>query len=467
MAALNRRSLIAAAAAAGAAPGLTRAATAGAPSKLTDIDHFIILMKENRSFDHYFGTLRGVRGFDDPSARRPDGGSVFRQADAAHPDGHVLPFRLDTLHTSGQRMHDLSHAWSAQHESWNGGAMDQWIPAHRASDGTRGPLTMGYMTREDIPYYHALADAFTLCDGYHCSVLGPTHPNRYFLMTGTNDPNGRAGGPALNNAGKVYAWETYPERLEAAKISWRVYRDDDDYGCNVLENFVQYQTAPEGSPLYDGAMKSRPLYELLSDLRTGNIPQVSWIVPPGSVSEHPDYLPAAGEDHTAQILAALWSNPKLWARTAVILNYDENDGGFDHVAPPTPPPGTPDEFVRGLPVGLGFRVPCTVISPFSRGGWACGDSFDHSSVLRLLEARFGVEAANISAWRRQTSGDLTAAFGFGEPARYDIPRLPETATQLALMEARVLSLPPPKAPDVQSMPRQEPGARPRRGAMKT
>jgi len=464
MAELSRRSLIAAAAAAaGAAPVASRAAVGGAPSKLSDIDHFIILMKENRSFDHYFGTLRGVRGFDDPTAATPGGGSLFAQTDQIHPDGHILPFRLNTLTTSGQRTHDLSHAWSAQHASWNGGAMDQWIPTHRAADGPRGPMTMGYLTREDIPYYHALADAFTLCDGYHCSVFGPTHPNRYYLMTGTNDPNGLAGGPALNNAGNAYSWETYPERLEAAKISWRVYHDDDDYDCNVLKHFVQYQKAREGSPLYHGALASRPLYELLSDLRTGNVPQVTWIVPPGSVSEHPDYLPAAGEDHTAQVLAALWSNPGLWAKTAVILNYDENDGLFDHVAPPTPPPGEPNEYVRGLPVGLGFRVPCTVISPFSRGGFVCGDVFDHTSTLRLLEARFGVEAANVSAWRRQICGDLTSAFGFGEPARYDIPRLPETANALALAEARVMSLPPPAVPDAQSMPRQEPGVRPRRG----
>jgi len=466
MADLNRRSLIAAAAAAGAAPAASQAAVGGAPSKLSDIDHFIILMKENRSFDHYFGTLRGVRGFDDPTARRLDGGSLFKQADKLHPDGHILPFRLNTLKTSGQRTHDLSHAWSAQHASWNGGAMDQWIAAHRAADGERGPMTMGYITREDIPYYHALADAFTLCDGYNCSVFGPTHPNRYYLMTGTNDPNGLAGGPALNNAGNAYAWETYPERLEAARISWRVYHDFDDYDCNILKHFVQYQKARWSSPLYENAMKDRPFYELLSDLRTGNIPQVTWIVPPANLSEHPDYLPAAGEDHTAQVLAALWSNPKLWAKTAVIINYDENDGLFDHVAPPTPPPGTANEFVGGLPVGLGFRVPCMVISPFSRGGFVCGDTFDHTSTLRLLEARFGVEAANISAWRRQTSGDLTSAFGFGEPARYDIPRMPQTETAVKLAEARVMSLPPPKLPETQAMPRQEPGVRPRRGATK-
>ena len=114
-------------------------------------------------------------------------------------------------------------------------------------------------------------------------------------------------------------------------------------------------------------------------------------MPPSTVTEHPAFLPAAGEHHTAQVLAALWSNQALWARTAVVLNYDENDGLFDHVVPPLPEPGTPGEFVDGKPIGLGFRVPCTVISPFSRGGYVCSETFDHTSTLRLLEARFGVE----------------------------------------------------------------------------
>ncbi|HZC17861.1 MAG TPA: alkaline phosphatase family protein, partial [Caulobacteraceae bacterium] len=167
-----------------------------------------------------------------------------------------------------------------------------------------------------------------------------------------------------------------------------------------------------------------------------------------------------------QVLAALWSNPKLWAKTAVIINYDENDGLFDHVAPPTPPPGTPGEFVHGLPVGLGFRAPCFVISPFSRGGYVCGDTFDHTSTLRLLETRFGVEVPNLSAWRRRTAGDLTTAFGFGEPARYDIPRMPETEQALRLAQLRVVTLPPPTVPADQRLPRQEPGSRPRRGAVR-
>jgi phospholipase C len=320
---------------------------------------------------------------------------------------------------------------------------------------------MGYLARTDLPFYYALADAFTICDRYHASVMGPTHPNRYCLMTGTVDPESRQGGPAIDNMARGYHWETYPERLERAGISWRVYHDIDDFLCNILRFFVQYRTAPLRSPLRFNALANRPFYEFLWDLRTGNIPQVSWVVPPSLFSEHPDYLPAAGEDHTSQILAALWSNPKLWARTALILNYDENDGQFDHVVPPTPPPGTPGEYVGSLPVGLGFRVPCLVISPWSRGGYVCSDIFDHSSTLRLLETRFGVEVPNLSPWRRSVTGDMTSAFSFGSPPRLDVPALPDTAKAVLVAEDEAMRLPRPRPPATPSMPSQEPGTRPR------
>jgi len=147
--------------------------------------------------------------------------------------------------------------------------------------------------------------------------------------------------------------------------------------------------------------------------------------------------------------------------------YDENDGLFDHVVPPTPPRGTPGEFVDDMPIGLGFRVPCLVISPFTRGGFVCSTTFDHTSTLRLIEARFGVEVPYLSAWRRATCGDLTAAFGFGEPADVSVPSLPPTAQALRLVEQRIGTLPAPMAPGIQAMPKPEAQAfvRRRRGAL--
>ncbi len=448
----------------GAFLGPAARAQPGPASKLTDIDHIIVLMKENRSFDHYFGTLSGVRGFEDGAAiRLPDGRSVFRQPDPLNRDGEELPFHLDTTRTNAQRLHVLSHAWGPQHRCWNGGKMNGWIAAHRDADHENGTLTMGYLTRADIGFYYALADAFTICDGYHASMLGPTHPNRFFLMTGTIDAEGAHGGPAITNRSGSYGWESYPERLQRAGISWRIYHDVDDYNCNVVKYLTQFHDLPTSSALYDAALRNRPFEELIADLRSGNIPQVTWIVPPAHLSEHPDYLPAAGAHHTHLILQALWSNPALWARTALILNYDENDGQFDHVVPPTPEPGTRHEFVNRQPIGLGFRVPCIVISPWTRGGYVCSEVFDHTSVLRFIEARFNVEVANVSDWRRQICGDLTAAFGFGEASGLDFPQLPDSLLALRLAERQVAELPPPQLPPTQALPSQEPGTRRRRG----
>lgn len=458
-----RRRFLQTASAALAMAALDVRAAASAPARLSDIDHIIILMKENRSFDHYFGTLTGVRGFDDASAvTLPDGRPVWQQPDAQHPDGYLMPFRLDCTRTSAQRLHDLNHSWGSQHRCWNAGAMDAWVRTHRAVDGDAGPLTMGYLTRDDLPFYHALADAFTICDGYHSSMFGPTHPNRLFLMTGSIDADARFGDPVLANGRRDLRWETYPERLERAGVTWRVYHEWDDYGCNVLRFFSAYARSGKASPLREHALRVRAHYELLHDLRTGNLPQVTWIVPPSTVSEHPDYLPVAGENHTRELLEALWSNPRVWAKSVVIVNYDENDGQFDHVLPPVPPPGTPGEFVRDLPVGLGFRVPCLVISPFSRGGYVVGDTFDHTSALRLVEARFGVEVPYLSRWRRETCGDLTSALALGAPPRLDVPKLPDTRERLAAVERTVLDLPGPEVPRVQAMPRQEAGTRKRR-----
>ncbi|PWI45548.1 alkaline phosphatase family protein [Streptomyces sp. ICBB 8177] len=449
-------------------PSVQQAVAAG-PARhgsLDDVEHVVMLMQENRSFDHYFGTLKGVRGFADPDALTlSTGRSVFHQPDAVNPDGYLLPFHLDTKKTSAQAIPSTSHAWSVQHQAWNGGRMDNWLPAHRAADGSDGPYVMGYYTREDIPFQFALAESFTVCDNYFCSIMGPTWPNRMYWMTGTIDPDGRHGGPILSNVAPNggYTWTTYAERLQAAGVSWKVYQQTDNYGCNMLANFAQFQNAKPGDPLYDNGMAFQPEGTFEDDARADRLPTVSWLICTSTQSEHPDYLPAAGADFVASKIEAIASNPKVWAKTAFILNYDENDGLFDHVPPPTPKPGTPDEWVQGLPIGGGFRVPCIVISPWTVGGWAAGEAFDHTSVLRFLERVTGVTEPNISQWRRRTFGDLTSAFGFRQPAKRP-PHLPtNTAAQLAEAEQEVATLPKPTLPGArQTPPHQEPGRRKRR-----
>jgi len=467
---LTRRQLLASGAGAGMAAlgagSVLEALAQAQPERggLGAVEHIVVFMQENRSFDTYFGTLSGVRGFGDPAAiKLATGRSVFYQPDPLNPDGYELPFHLDTKTTSAACVADLSHAWETQHGAWDEGKMDAWLPAHRAADGTNGPLTMGYLTRADIPFHYALADAFTICDGYHCSVMGPTNPNRLYLWTGMIDPNGGHGGPVTDNSETPpYTWTTYPERLQAAGISWRVYQQVDNYDDNALAWFQQYQQAPKTSPLYVNGLADRPVTAFADDVAAGKLPQVSWIIAPAAQSEHPSYTPAAGAELTYGYLKALAEHPQVWSKTVFFLTYDENDGFFDHVPPPTASLGTPDEYVAGLPIGLGFRVPMIVISPWSTGGFVCGSVFDHTSIIRFIERRFGVREPNISAWRRRTCGDLTSAFDFrDQPARF--PRIPNPTGSAAIAQQQCSANPAPTVPAHQSMPSQEPGHRPRRG----
>ena len=422
-----------------------RATTARpAASVVSKIKHVVILMQENRSFDHYFGVMPGVRGFADPRYPR----SAFKQPDARNPDKYLLPFHADTTSSSAQALPSNSHSWQAQHGSWNDGAMNGFVTTHVSISGTHGQYTMAYFDRTDIPFQWALADAFTICDGYHSSMLGPTWPNRLYLMSGTVDPAGEHGGPVYQNVVPAggFTWRTYPEALTKAGVSWKVYQEADNFHLNVLEYFHQYRDAPVSSPLYKYGVKTSSAGQFEHDARNDKLPAVSWIIPTTADCEHPEHMPAAGADFVASKVNAIAANKDVWAKTLFILNYDENDGLFDHVRPVTAPASAKDEHITvdkvTAPVGLGFRVPCILVSPWTVGGYVCHDTFDHTSVLRLLEKVTGVTAPNISAWRRKTVGDLTTALGTKAASR--IPRLPATAAQLKLAEEEVkkYGLPP-------------------------
>jgi phospholipase C len=483
---LTRRRFLGTAAAGAAGLGLlpasmrqVLAATPERTGSLRDVKHIMFVLQENRSFDHYFGTLPGVRGFSDRTAiRLSTGRSAFFQPDALNPDGYELPFHLDTTTTSAAALTDTSHAWPVQHQSWNGGRMDNWLPAHRAADGAAGPLVMGYYTRADIPFHYALADAFTVCDNYHCSVLGPSNPNHIVAVSGTIDPAGLGGGPVVSNAqpNGLFTFPTYYERLQAAGITWRDYAPS-TFGGELPFLFAQFANAAPGSPLYENGVRGHPLSELKDDIINDRLPQFSRIESffPPEVDEHPPSLPAEGASFLFDVLDALAANPDVWAKTVLFITYDENDGLFDHVPPPTAPEGTPGEWVTATPlpadaggisgpIGLGFRVPMLVISPWSRGGWVASETFDHTSVIRFAERLFGVREPQISDWRRSAVGDLTSALRFDEPDPTPLgsvlPGLPDTAALIAVEQQEVATLPAPQVPAVQTRPRQEPGNRP-------
>ena len=460
---------------------------------LQDVAHIVVLTQENRSFDHYFGSCSGVRGFADRFAIPVEGGRA------------VPPFHLDTqANFALMRCEGAAHTWPDAQQAWANGQLNQWTQA-------KGTHSMGYFMQADIPFHYALANAFTLCDAYHCSFQGGTTPNRLFLWTGTNDPHAQGAGPATfndiatlapQNGRGSYTWTTYPERLQAAGISWQVYQTlDDNYDDNPLAFFKVFRDAYAGVPgsseqFRARACSTRNLDQLKADVLANALPQISWIVASELDSEHPAASsPAQGAHYTARVLEALTANPEVWSRTVLILNYDENDGFFDHVPPPAVPSYAawhPDPAQRHLagdssvdtrgeyhehlvsyrssaqdkallhqPYGLGPRVPMLVISPWSRGGWVNSQVFDHTSVIRFMERRFGVMEPNISAWRRAVCGDLTSALDFSRPNRSPLPQLPATAA----LAARARALPSrtlPAIPVAPLAPRQTPGTRPSR-----
>ena len=471
---------------------------------LRDVEHIVVLTQENRSFDHYFGAMRGVRGFGDPHpAVLPSGKPVWFQTPAPDALG-VPPFHpTDTSGADNLALtfiEDLDHNWTPTHQMFDGGNWDRWLP-------TKTTTCMAYLERPDLPFHYALADAFTVCDGYHCSVFGPTDPNRYYLWTGWDGNDGKGGGPVIANDEIGYSWTTYPERLQAAGISWKIYQDIGNgldapgvwgftsnpyignFGDNALLYFLNYQNATPGNPLYDRArtgtdVKDRGgLFDILAaDVANDRLPSVSWIAAPEAYTEHPPWPPGYGAFYTAGILDALTSNPEVWSKTALFINWDENDGFFDHVIGPYPSVGTlagqstvplDNELFGGTsgtaggtngvpgPYGLGVRVPLLVVSPWSKGGWVCSEVFDATSLIRFIEARFGVEEPNLTPWRRAVCGDLTSAFDFGS-ASERFPRLPSVAAYKPDQTKPPPAPYHPVPPADGSVPTQESGVRPSR-----
>ncbi|MGN5635791.1 phosphocholine-specific phospholipase C [Streptomyces sp. AC154] len=478
----------------------------GGREGLGAIKHVVILMQENRSFDHYFGTLRGVRGFGDRNAvELPSGKPVFEQP-APLGGTSVLPFPVrgaaETQKKDLQYIGALDHSWSGGGKAWAGGWMNGWVSAKTAA-------TMAYYDRRDLPLHYELADTFTVCDAYHSSIHSSTSPNRNHLWSGKtgNEPNGkRAVGNDAYDEGTHpgYDWGTYAERLEKAGHSWRTYTEWENFTDNQIEFFATFKgiarkaLAKTGGHTYmesfysavrdaDAAGRER-LFGLLEegvatlgkaerrlferalrrvetgtladefakDVAAGTLPEVSYLVPSAVDSEHPSVSsPVHSATIVYKVLDALGKHPDVWRHTAVIINYDENDGFFDHVPPPVASPEVTEEQWEGKPTGLGMRVPMLVVSPWTIGGYVCSEVFDHTSVIRFLERWTGVKEPNISGWRRTVTGDLTSAFDFSRGRRR-----PEVEQPGAIPPFSGRWSPVP--PLVQHMPVQEPGTRPAR-----
>lgn len=515
-----------------------------AQSTFYDAEHVVILMQENRSFDHAFGALKGVRGFLDKRAFiKQDGHSVFFQK---NDNGkYASPARLDLRNTKSTWMSSLPHSWADQQKALNKGKFDQWLQAKASGnkDYKNIPLTLGYYNREDLPFYYQLADAFTIFDQYFCSSLTGTTPNRLFLWSGTlrEQQNGKVKANVVNenidyDKARQARWKTFPEILEQQNVSWRIYQNEislpkgmsgeqeawlSNFTDNPIEWFSRfnvkfskgyYQNIPniitylkkeiEKNPdqkkrleamlaeVQDDQVKYHPdnysklsqeeknlhekafttnvndpdywkleigkdengerlvvpegdvLFQFRKDVEEKKLPLVSWLVAPEHFSDHPG-SPWYGAWYISEVLNILTKDPETWKKTIFIINYDENDGYFDHVLPFAPPmnPSQPVDMngkegvdyvdksqeymsdpslknyekIEGT-VGLGYRVPMIIASPWTKGGFVNSEVSDHTSVLQFLEKfimkKFNknVHVDNISDWRRAICGDLTSAF---------------------------------------------------------
>jgi phospholipase C len=401
------------------------------------VEHVVILMLENRSFDEYFGTFPGVNGF----YNNPD--SVFANAWVPSPGGwtgpNVLPYRLSTFSSQQGYSGGCNHGWTPQRAFYNDGAMNGWSQPLFGSTGPTGNpvVCMGYFAADDIPYHWWLAQNFALCDHYFSSHIGCTDPNRLYLISGkirndvmfTNNGNDNWGMPpwygdsGFGDPPPGVDWLSYADLLSAAGKSWKMYDvsttipNPPDQSppytgsaspggfAEMMNPLLYFQSWPqvEGSANY-----TTQLSDFLNDAGTpGALPMVSWIIPSMQYSEHPVFPPSDGPLLISQVLEALLAGPH-WMSTVFIVTYDENDGHFDHVAPPQPDPVTDaDEFISGVPIGAGFRVPTFVISPWTVGRGVCHDRYDHTSVIRFLEDVTAVPCPNLTPWRRKTFRSLS------------------------------------------------------------
>jgi phospholipase C len=314
------------------------------------IRHVLVACQENRTFDNYYGHY-------------PKAGAFAMPATFSVPDGkggRINPYHFTTHLTS-----DIKHDWQHIHSEWDNGAMDGFYTAD-------GLSALGYYTGTDIPYYYALADNFTLCGNYFCYQLGPTLPNRIALWAATS------GGITTANAipRASLDFPTIVDLLDAHQVSWKCYNLGTGLG-SVPE--VEFFNA---LPFFKKWHLDRRLYysghDYYSDVSANTLPQVSFIISDGLLSEHPPTNILLGQQEMGRVINAL-INSQCWYSSALFFTYDEGGGFFDHVAPPQV-----DAY------GLGLRVPTLVISPWARRGYVSGQLYEHASILKFIERRFNL-----------------------------------------------------------------------------
>ena len=445
---------------------------------LKNIKHIVLFMQENRAFDHYFGTMRGVRGFQDPNVHisKNTNKTVWHQpVDGITPvDGvllgplpppHVkemLPFYLAwqgrEWANRTQCMLAGTNEWQTNHDAWNHGEIDNWARKNT-------PFSLGYYKREDVPVHFALADNFVVGDSYYESVISSTYPNRVTWWTGTiNAPGSETGGDGHNLGGPTYdnhflpgcsrtaeggpmsctpmRWKTVPEYMQEAGISWQVYQDLDNLGDDPLILFEQYgDSSKKKGELAHRGLASVGLKKFFHDAREGTLPEVSYLVAPSDLAEHPPFPPQDGGWLQRKVAHAVM-NGKGWNNTVLMISYDETGGFADHVMSPHAPKDEPGEWVTDpydkkkgkSPTGPGFRLPFYILSPWTRNGGVFTEHSAHESQILFLEEWAKAtgrpfKSKEMNRWRREQMSNLVNAFDFSkhDTSAPDLPVTPQAS----------------------------------------
>ena len=373
------------------------------------IEHVVVIMQENRSYDHYFGRLRRKSG--------PPRGSSNPDPTGGDP---IKPFHTHLY----CEVDDLDHSWNGTHNERDSGAMDGFTAANVTTNDPKGQRAMGYYTKRDLPFYYKLYKKFAMGDRYFCSVLSQTFPNRYYLLAGTSFGEIRNNVPDLG--GPQYTARTIFNSMDEATpaVSWKVYYSDLPFAA--IFGYVRQQRIGNLYPMGSNDATN----PLLLDAANGTLPQVAYVDPSfGGETENDEHPPTniqLGQAFTAKIINAIMHGPN-WNNTVIFLTYDEHGGYWDHVNPP--PACTPDDIPPSLVSGdvpgafdnYGIRVPMVAISPYSKRAFVSHTVYDHTSILRFIETRFDLPALT----RRDANADpMLDLFDFSKASYATPPKLP-------------------------------------------
>ncbi|MFI5421169.1 MAG: phospholipase C [Nitrososphaerales archaeon] len=384
------------------------------------IKHIIFILQENHSFDNYFGTYPGANNLSfappccptllsataQPAVVKPFHLNVSQPIDIVGdelPPGQMYPNASDVLTASSGNVApfqlptesslDLQHSWQAAHTDWNNGSMNGFVV------GEANNQTMGYYTRSDIPYYFDYANNYVLDDNFYSSLLGPSFPNHLYMVSGTSGNitgNPKSHGPDFTLSQYFnLTWTQIAQELTQAGVSWKWYTGQANVTApsywDVLPVFSYFQKNPQ-------LLKANVVgtQNFLGSVQNGTLPSVSWIIPGSAwrpptapftnspsiqncvTSEHPPARPDCGMDYVSYLVNAVMNSP-YWSSTAIVINWDDYGGFYDHVSPPQE-----DAF------GEGFRVPTLVISPWAKHGYVDHTPYEFGSFLSLIETNFNV-----------------------------------------------------------------------------